>query len=133
MNEAKGVEIKEWIPSKVCQAAVGRIPPSRLMRMGWVLVFKPTDDPKTMKAKARLVVLGYTDPDVGYVNTKSPTLSLAKDEVPLQRFKTSPQLFTLAENEEAYRLAHAARRSDSPVSRWEQGQWNWLVWHLLVI
>ena len=84
MNEAKGIEIKEWISSKVCQAAVGRIPPSRLMRMRWVLVFKSTDDPTKMKAKARLVVLGYTDPDVGYVNTKSPTLSRRSRQLMLQ-------------------------------------------------
>ena len=54
------------------------------MRMRWVLVFKSTDDPTKMKAKARLVVLGYTDPDVGYVNTKSPTLSRRSRQLMLQ-------------------------------------------------
>ena len=30
---------------------------------------------KRMKAKARLVVLGFFDPDAGILNTKSPTMS----------------------------------------------------------
>ena len=51
MMEAKNIEIKEWLSSKVCKAAVGEVPQSRLMKMRWVLVFKQTDDPSTVKAK----------------------------------------------------------------------------------
>ena len=75
MHEAKMLEIKEWIGSKVCQAAIGPIPQERLMKMRWVLVLKGTDDPKVVKAKARLVVLGFTDPDLGVEDVRSPTLS----------------------------------------------------------
>ena len=75
MTEAKQLEISEWLASKVCEKAIGPIPRERLMSMRWVLTFKATDTPGTMKAKARLVVLGFTDPDVGLVDVRSPTLS----------------------------------------------------------
>ena len=75
MKEAKGIEIQEWISSKVCRAALGPIPQDRLMRMRWVLVLKGTNDPKVVKAKARLVVIGFTDPDLGLEVVRSPTLT----------------------------------------------------------
>eukprot|EP00435_Cladocopium_sp_Y103_P042914 s628_g12.t1 len=75
MKEAKGIEIKEWIAAKVCKVAVGDVPPERMMRMRWVLVLTGTDDPKVVKAKARLVVVGFTDPDLGMEDVRSPTLS----------------------------------------------------------
>jgi len=75
MKEAKQIEIDEWLKSQVCKAALGPVPASRLMKMRWVLTFKATDDPKTVKAKARLVVLGFTDPDLGAEDVRSPTLS----------------------------------------------------------
>ena len=43
--------------------------------MRWVLNFKETGKPSTVKGKARLVVLGFTDPDVVLVNVRSPTLT----------------------------------------------------------
>lgn len=84
MMEAKNIEIKEWLASKVCKAAVGEVPAARLMKMRWVLVFKQTDDPSVVKAKARLVALGFTDPDVGQVNVKSPTLTRRSRQLLLQ-------------------------------------------------
>ena len=75
MTAAQAVEIKEWVASKVCEGAVGKVPESRLMRMRWVLTFKETETKGQVKAKARLVVLGFTDPDVGLVNVRSPTLT----------------------------------------------------------
>ena len=75
MKEAKGIEIQEWISSKVCRAALGPIPQGRLMRMRWVLVLKGTNDPNVVKAKARLVVIGFTDPDLGLEVVRSPTLT----------------------------------------------------------
>ena len=93
MAEAKRVEIKEWVASKVCRAAIGEVDPQRIMRMRWVLTFKGVDgacengegtEGKRMKAKARLVVLGYSDPDVGCLNTKSPTMSRRSRQLLLQ-------------------------------------------------
>ena len=65
MKEAKGVEIQKWISSKVCRAALGPTPPDRLMRMRWVLLLKWADGSKFVKGKARLVVIGFTDSDLG--------------------------------------------------------------------
>ena len=39
---------------------------------------------KRMKAKARLVVLGFYDPDAGVLNTKSPTMSCRSRQLLLQ-------------------------------------------------
>eukprot|EP00435_Cladocopium_sp_Y103_P024092 s1073_g5.t2 len=75
MKEAKGIEIKEWLAAKVCKVAVGEVPADRIMRMRWVLVLKGTDDPKVVKAKARLVIVGFTDPDLGMEEVRSPTIS----------------------------------------------------------
>ena len=33
MTEAKRVEIKEWVASKVCRAAIGEVDPERIMKM----------------------------------------------------------------------------------------------------
>ena len=82
MAEAKQVEIKEWVASKVCEAALGEVDPARVMRMRWVLVFKGTDDPAIVKA--RLVVLGFSDPDVGLLNTKSPSMPRRSRQLMLQ-------------------------------------------------
>ena len=84
MAEAKNLEIKEWLSSKVAKAAVGQVPEDRLMKMRWVLVFKTTDKPDLVKAKARLVVLGFTDPDLGVNNVKSPTLTRRSRQLLLQ-------------------------------------------------
>ena len=75
MSEAKQIEISEWVSSKVCQAAVGPVPRDRLMKMRWVLVFQTTNDPSVVKAKARLVVVGFTDPDLRMESVRSPTLT----------------------------------------------------------
>ena len=72
------------LTSRVCEGAIGKVPQDRLMKMRWVLTFKSTDDPGTLKAKARLVVLGFTDPDVGLVNVRSPTLSRRGRQLMLQ-------------------------------------------------
>ena len=40
MAEAKQLEVSQWVQQKVCERFKGVIPPSRLMRTRWVLVFK---------------------------------------------------------------------------------------------
>ena len=55
------------------------VPLSRIMKMRWVLPWKtpPEESGETEKrAKARLVVLGYTDPDYTEVARDPPTLAL---------------------------------------------------------
>ncbi|CAJ1455756.1 unnamed protein product [Effrenium voratum] len=84
MKEAKGAEINEWLSNKVVRAAIGNVPPQRLMKMRWVLTFKNGPEDGTVKAKARLVVLGYSDPDAGYLNTKSPMMTRRSRQLLLQ-------------------------------------------------
>ena len=56
--------------------AKSRIHPSRIMGSRWVLTWKTCDVSSTgYKAKARLVVKGFQDPEVGSAQTDSPTLS----------------------------------------------------------
>ena len=50
--------------------------------MRWVLVWKTTPDEK--KAKARLVVKGFTDPDLIKLRAEAPTLSKAGRHLLLQ-------------------------------------------------
>ena len=54
------------------------MPPEQILRCGWVLTWKPIDDPsnhgKATKAKARLVILGYLDPKLEELPRDSPTL-----------------------------------------------------------
>ena len=76
MAEAKRLEVEQWVVRKVVQKYRGVIPPSRLMRSRWVLTFKAVEgDEENVKAKARIVLLGYSDPDLGELDTSAPTLT----------------------------------------------------------
>ena len=75
MAEAKQLEVDQWVTRKVCQALSEKIPAERLMRMRWVLTFKGTENEHEVKAKARIVLLGYSDPDLEELMTSAPTLS----------------------------------------------------------
>ena len=66
--EAKQLEVDQWALSE-------KIPAERLMRMRWVLTFKGTENEHEVKAKARIVLLGYSDPDLEELMTSAPTLS----------------------------------------------------------
>ena len=94
MAEAKQLEVSQWVQQKVCERFKGVIPKNRLMRTRWVLVFKSVDDDETkVKCKARIVLLGYTDPDLGSLDTAAPTLSRRSRQLTLslstlRRWKT---------------------------------------------
>ena len=78
MKEAKDLEVNSWVANRVCERAGADVPKSRLMKMRWVLVFKAVDDPNQpnkVKAKARIVILGFSDPDQEYLDKAAPTLS----------------------------------------------------------
>ena len=76
MAAAKNLEIEAWLKELVCEKYRGVVPASRLMKMRWVLTFKGLDhSPSKMKAKARLVLLGYSDPDLLELQTSSPTMT----------------------------------------------------------
>ena len=79
-EKAKHTELDQWLSSEaVVPVLKGGVPLSRIMKMSWVLTWKtpPAEFGETEKrAKARLVVLGYTDPDLTEVARDSPTLAL---------------------------------------------------------
>ena len=69
MSEAKQLEVQSWLKEMVCQKYHGIIPKGGLMRMRWVF------STKSAKCKARIVLLGYTDPELLDLPTAAPTLT----------------------------------------------------------
>ncbi|CAE7706187.1 GIP [Symbiodinium sp. CCMP2456] len=79
MGEAKSLEVAQWVQLKVCKKVAELVPEHQLLRMRWVLTFKeaPSDDAgkPQVKAKARIVILGFSDPGLLEDSTASPTMS----------------------------------------------------------
>ena len=75
-QEAKDKELDQWISHAMFEV-VSRagIPTSRIMPMRWVLVWKTVyeGDEAYVKAKARLIVKGFTDPDLTTLRAEAPT------------------------------------------------------------
>ena len=80
-REAKKKEWMSFIENNVVELAVRTgIDPLRIVGSRWVLTWKTTDSEKTpgqksKVPKARLVLLGYQDPDLGEYTRSSPTLT----------------------------------------------------------
>ena len=76
-DEAKRKELKCWIETSTVEPLLrNKIHPSRIMTSKWVLTWKEDhQSPGGRKPKARLVIRGFQDPEVGLVSTESPTLS----------------------------------------------------------
>ena len=75
--EAMHKEWNSWIENKVTSLCKSKgINPERIIRARWVLVWKKSSDPdvKNRTPKARLVLVGWQDPELGQVATDSPTL-----------------------------------------------------------
>ena len=75
----------QWISNdviSVCQRA--GIPKQRVMTMRWVHTWKVVENTGETKAKARLVVKGFTDPDLTEIRSESPTLSRLSRQLILQ-------------------------------------------------
>ena len=82
---AQHKEMNQWISNDVisiCQRA--GIPKERVMTMRWVHTWKVAEDTGETKAKARLVVKGFTDPDLTEIRAESPTLSRLSRQLILQ-------------------------------------------------
>jgi hypothetical protein len=76
-HEAKQKELKCWLDTQTVQAIMrNKIHPSRIMSSRWILTWKEdASQPSGRKAKARLVVKGFQDPDIGSLCSDSPTLT----------------------------------------------------------
>lgn len=103
-QQAKQAEVDNWIKTGTISAILRNQTPEEqiLLRCRWILTWKPLDNvnhgeeeksqkeakissfPKTHKAKARLVVLGYLDPKLEEVPRDSPTLNKTSRMIILQ-------------------------------------------------
>ena len=80
-NNAKQTEVQNWLKTgTVSKILRDKIPKEQILKCRWILTWKPLDQEdqtklgKTQKAKARLVILGYLDPDIDQLPRDSPTL-----------------------------------------------------------
>jgi len=81
---AKDKEIRAWLHHKtVRKVSKGRIPENALMRCRWILIWKPASGNENpgelssqgLKAKARLIIIGFEDPGIDVVTNDAPTLT----------------------------------------------------------
>ena len=82
---AQHKEMDQWISNdviSVCRRA--GIPKERVMTMRWVHTWKVDENTGEAKAKARLVVKGFTDPDLTEIRSESPTPSRLSTQLILQ-------------------------------------------------
>ena len=70
-DKAEEAEVDQWVREAATRKAAGMIPEDRIMRMRWVLTWKA----ETHTPKARLVVVGFEDPDLASIVSSSPTMS----------------------------------------------------------
>ena len=91
---AKDKQGKAWLHHPTVQkVAKGRVPDHAVMRCRWLLTWKGAngDEPPVelalngKKAKARLVVIGFEDPDLSTISNDSPTLTKDGRQVVLQQ------------------------------------------------
>ena len=94
MDEAMKVEVDNWMKTMAVKAARQYVPQRELLKMRWVLTFKSAaqesnDDNggssgvhkdnatkgERIKAKARIVILGYSDPNLLEATTVSPAMT----------------------------------------------------------
>ena len=67
---AKDKEVSNWVRENAIRLTKDKILPHRAMRMRWVYTIKQDGS-----AKARLVIIGFEDPDLTELRTTSPTMS----------------------------------------------------------
>ena len=112
-QEAKDKELDQWISHAIFEV-VNRagIPTSRIMPMRWVLVWKTLNEGNetSVKAKARLVVKGFTDPDLTTLRAEAPTLSKASRHMLLQLGASSKFTFEVGDVKTAFLQGDKAER-----------------------
>ena len=79
--EAKRAEVQQWLAASAVKRAEGMVPKDRIMSMRWVLTWK---DAEHQKAKGRIVLIGYQDPDLESIQSSAPTMSRRTRQLALQ-------------------------------------------------
>jgi hypothetical protein len=94
--QAKDTEVQNWLKTgTVSKILREKLAPEQILRCRWILTWKPLEGEatdaselksklKTHKPKARLVVLGYMDPQITEVPRDSPTLGKQSKMIILQ-------------------------------------------------
>jgi len=87
-TEAMEKEIDSYLDHEaVAIATMNGISPERLLGMRWVLTWKPIEDDQGKdighKAKARLIIKGFQDPDLLHIKRDSPTLATSSRNMSL--------------------------------------------------
>ncbi len=90
-EKAKQAEVNNWLSTQTVKRIFrNQIPEDQIMRCRWLLSWKPIDPCEQQpgqgahKAKARLVVLGYLDPQLEEIPRDSPTMSKTSRMMVLQ-------------------------------------------------
>jgi transposase InsO family protein len=90
-RQAQDKELDSWLATDTVRKILrSQIPEGQLLRTRWVLTWKNLDEQDqkesgmSRKAKARLVILGYEDPDIDSLPRDSPTLGRDTRMVALQ-------------------------------------------------
>ncbi|CAE7345527.1 GIP [Symbiodinium sp. KB8] len=121
MSEAKALEVDQWIAAQACEAVRHVIPDSQLLRMRWVLTFKSagsdTANAGKMKAKARIVILGFSDPHLLEVETASPAMSRLSRQLFLQMCSTRRWRALKADVKSAFLQAESPQRDRQVYAR----------------
>ena len=69
-QQAKMKEVSHWVKQRAVKLAEGKVPSDRVVKMRWLYTVKADQS-----AKARIVIIGYMDPDLTALTTTSPTMS----------------------------------------------------------
>ncbi|CAK0841524.1 unnamed protein product [Prorocentrum cordatum] len=85
-GQAKATEVNNYIVSSVLETLLPGVtpPPEDVMRMRWILEWKADENTGTKKPKARIVVLGYMDPEYEHRPTTAPTMTRTSRHLVLQ-------------------------------------------------
>ena len=81
-RKAKEKEVNNWLKTNTVEKILrNKLSPEQILRCRWILTWKPieaedrdSNSNKSHKAKARLVVLGYLDPQITELPRDAPTL-----------------------------------------------------------
>lgn len=90
-EKAKEKEVDQWLSTGTVRAILrDRIPAANILRSRWILTWKDVDEieakeiGQNKEAKARLVIMGYEDPNLTEIPRDSPTLQKESRSLILQ-------------------------------------------------
>lgn len=90
-QDAKRKEVDQWLDTETVRRILrSKIPEENIMKCRWILTWKEIDPSERIasgdkhKAKARLVILGYQDPNIEEIPRDSPTLQKESRSLLLQ-------------------------------------------------